>query len=283
MKKKIFYLAESGKGLAYAKGNRAISKKNLKMKMISIKVNGQLMPIMVVEGVEAIEAGLELIDCITGEDVKPEDAGNYLVIVEGQHRNAAIQELKKEDELNGTSFAPEDVMVMYAQNPKGVSIMKQISECNIVSTIWDGKDYVTGAYQCNPNSELLAFAKDLSDTKASTSGAGYPLTTISKIVTFTPNLTKEVLAKSMDDGIESLPSGNVERGKLFIETAREVGFDDKFLKSRYLIEWFIDETNRKAGIKGAFEKLNGLTPEQVKAIKKVKADTFMETIRKIVG
>lgn len=283
MKKSIFFLEELSKKLAYVKGNRAISKKNLKQKKASIKEYGQLMPIMVVDAIEAIEADLELIDCITGEEVKPEDTNNYLVVVEGQHRNAAIQELKKEDKLNSTSFAPEDVMVMYAQNPKRISIMKQISECNIVSTNWDGKDYVTGAYLCNPNSELLEFAKKLADTKASTSGTGYPLTTISKIVTFGSSLTKEILAKSMDEGIKVLPSGNVERGTRFVKVAKSVGFEDNFLKSRYLIEWFIDEANKETGLEAAFGKLNSLTPKQVEAIKKVKADSFMETIRKIVG
>lgn len=239
------------------------------------------MPIMVVDAKLAIEEGLILVDAETNMEISKESANDYLVIIEGQHRNAAIKTLKELDKKNGSHFAPKDILIMYSQNPKGISIKKQISECNIVSVVWDGGDFVTGAALCNPTNELLQYAKELANLNLTSSGKGYSLSTISLILTFGNKLTKEVLAKSMEEGIGVLPSGDVERGKRFIKSARSVGFSDKFLKSRPLIEWFIDAQTEQ-GIEKAFELLESFTASDVAAISKTTTSNYLEIIRSIL-
>lgn len=283
MKIEIENLKETGKELALVKGNRGINQKNLKQKAESIKVNGQLMPIMVDDAIVALEEGLELVDATTGETVTKENANNYLVIIEGQHRDAGIKYLRELDAKNGTHFAPDDILIMYSPNPKKISIKKQIAECNIASVLWDGGDYITGAALCNPTSEVLQFAKELTDMKLTNAGKGYPLSTASLIGTFSNKLTKEMLAKSMEEGIKALPTGDAERGRKFIKIARSVGFTDSFLKKRPLIEWFIDESNKKeVGLEGAFKILESFTPTEVNKISKVTVGDYLKVIRDIL-
>ncbi|NDV83373.1 ParB/Srx family N-terminal domain-containing protein [Bacteroides sp. 51] len=282
--KEILFLEQTGKKVAFVKGNRGVNSKNLKQKAESIKLYGQLMPIMVVDATVALEEGLELVDARTGESIPKEKIEEYLVIIEGQHRYAAYLLLKELDAKNGSHVAPNDILIMYSPNPKSISIKKQISECNIVSVTWDGGDYITGAALCNPTSELLQYAKDLADLNLTSAGKGYPLSTISLITTFGDKLTKVVLAKSMEEGVSVLPTGDVERGRRFIKTARSVGFPDAFLKSRPLIEWFIDETNDSSvGLEGAFQKLESFTPVEVEKIRKVTTSNYLEIIRGILS
>ena len=176
MRTNIISINELGKKVAFVSGNRAINKKNLKQKMVSIKECGQLTPIIIVDGEEAAKEGLTLLDYETGKEVPAEEVADYVVIIEGQHRYTSIMELRKLDEKDNTSYAPTDIMVMYALNNKNKTIKKLISELNKTSIIWDGKDYVTGAALCNPNSELLQFAKELTDMKSVKSNDGLPKT-----------------------------------------------------------------------------------------------------------
>ena len=61
MRTNIISINELGKKVAFVSGNRAINKKNLKQKMVSIKECGQLTPIIIVDGKEAAKEGLTYI------------------------------------------------------------------------------------------------------------------------------------------------------------------------------------------------------------------------------
>lgn len=286
MEKNIKTVAELGKKVAFVKGNRAISKKNLSQKIASIKESGQLMPVIVVEGKAVSDEGLVLVDCVTNEEVASNEVTNYIVIIEGQHRYTAITMLQQEDITKGTNYAPADIMVMYALNPKGKSVKKLISELNRTSIIGDGKDYVTGAALCNPTNELLEFAKELVDLKSIKAGdklpnAGYSISTISKLATFSSSLDKDKLAKCMDEGTECLPSANIPRAMKILETARKVGFKDNYLSHKYFIDWIIDECNVK-GFEEVMLLVEGLAYPVVEEIIKIKGDNSTAEIRKVV-
>lgn len=282
----IITLSKLCKKVAFVKGNRAISKKNLSQKIASIKENGQLMPVIVVEGKAASDEGLVLVDCSTNEEIASNEVANYIVIIEGQHRYTAITMLQQEDIAKGTNYAPADIMVMYALNPKGKSVKKLISELNRTSIIWDGKDYVTGAALCNPTNELLEFAKELVDLKSIKAGdklpnSGYPISSISKYLTFGSLLDKDKLAKCMDEGTECLPSANIPRAMKILETARKVGFKDNYLSHKYFIDWIIDECNVK-GFEEVMLVVEGLAYPVVEEIIKIKGDNSTAEIRKVV-
>lgn len=286
MEKNIKTVAELGKKVAFVKGNRAISKKNLSQKIASIKESGQLMPVIVVEGKAVSDEGLVLVDFTTNEEVASNEVTNYIVIIEGQHRYTAITMLKQEDIAKGTNYAPADIMVMYALNPKGKSVKKLISELNRTSIIWDGKDYVTGAALCNPTNELLEFAKELVDLKSIKAGdklpnAGYSISTISKLATFGSTLDKDKLAKCMDEGTECLPSANIPRAMKILKTAREVGFKDNYLSHKYFIDWIIDECNINS-FDDVIKLIKDLPYSIVEEIIKIKGDNSTAEIRKVI-
>ena len=286
MKTSIQTIAELGKQVAFVNGNRAINKKNLNQKIESIKECGQLTPLIIVDAEDAAKEGLTLVDCETREVISSDKINEYVVIVEGQHRYTAIQELRKQDKKNGTSFAPADIIIMYALNPKKKTVKKLISELNRASVIWDGKDYITGAALCNPSSELLQFAKDLSDKRPANNGDGlpnngYPVSTISKFTTFNASLNKDKLAQCMDEGIECLPTANIDRAKKILDTAISVGFEHKYLVHKYFIDWFIDEQTNKS-VDEVCKMVSKLSPEEVRRISKVKGENYIADIRKVV-
>lgn len=276
---------ESNK-LAFIQGNRAISKKNLNQKVASIKECGQLTPIVVVDGRDATKEGLVLIDAETNKVVSNNEVENYLVIIEGQHRYKAIRALQQEDITNNTNYATEDINMTYALNPKNKSIKKLISELNRTSIIWDGKDFITAAALCNPTNELLQYTKELADMKSTSSKDdlprnGYPLSTISKIITFGVNLDKAMMSKCMDCGTECLPIGNLSRARRIIDAAISVGFKHKYLAHRYFIDWVVNESNR-LNEDNYCKLILGLSPSKVQMISKIKGDNSTADIRMVV-
>ncbi len=289
MKTNIYTVSELNKKIAFVKGNRTLDRKNKLSKKNSIRECGQLMPLTIIEGAVAVDEGLTIYDYETKEEVQPDEAHKYIVIIEGQHRYAAIIELQEEDEKNKTSYAPDDVLVMYAQSEKGISVKKLISELNSTSVIWNGKDIVAGAAMCNPTDELLKYVKELTDLKSSSKDDnlpknGYPLSTISKLVTFSPRLDKKVLSQSMDDGTEKLPTANIKRAKEILECALVVGFTHKYLSHRYFIDWLMDEVQREDGSYHVVcDKVSKLSKQQVDEIMKIKSGEFVYEIRQIVN
>ena len=283
-----------GKKVAFIAGgiNRDINKANLNDKMKSIGEHTQYFPLVVVDGEDVVKEGLTLKDPVSGFPIDSSKANDYLVIIEGQHRYTSIMELRKLDEKDNTSYAPTDIMVMYALNNKNKTIKKLISELNKTSIIWDGKDYVTGAALCNPNSELLQFAKELTDMRSVKPNdglpkTGYPVSTISKLVTFNTSLDKAKLAQSMEEGTECLPTANIERAKKILETARNIGFKHSYLSHKYFIDWFIDEQTGKGvngvdGVEIVCQMINKLESADVERISKIKSDKYISEIRKIV-
>ena len=93
----LLEILNEGKKVAFVNGNRAIDSKNLKKKMLSIKENGQLSPLVIVSGTKVINDNLSLIDAITELDIPSSEANKYVAIVEGQHRFSAIRKLNEEN------------------------------------------------------------------------------------------------------------------------------------------------------------------------------------------
>ena len=62
----------------------------------------QFIPAIVVDATDAINQGLEIVDFATGDTIREEEAVDYLVLVEGNHRYAAhlrlIADNEKRDE-----------------------------------------------------------------------------------------------------------------------------------------------------------------------------------------
>lgn len=82
-------LVNEGKKIARLSGNRDLNEKIVKAKMKSLEQYGQLIPAIVVDATDAINQGMEVIDFTTGDVIEKEEAVNYLVLLEGNHRYEA--------------------------------------------------------------------------------------------------------------------------------------------------------------------------------------------------
>lgn len=142
------------KDISFVAGNRAINKNLVKKLTKSLKEFGtNLMPLLYVEATEV--EGHTLYDADSGEVVAPESYGEYWVVLDGQHRYKAAQQLALTDgfnldalkwqkvELNGKSF--EDVLI----------------EVNTRTQPWKGADYISGCVLHNPSNEVVQFAHKL--------------------------------------------------------------------------------------------------------------------------
>lgn len=288
MKEKIIVelssLVNEGKNVARLSGNRDLDEKIVKAKMKSLEQCGQLMPAVVVDATDAINQGLEVVDFATGNVVREEEATNYLVLVEGNHRYEAHCRLSKEnEELNEPKYTGE-FYVMYPLNTE-LAIAKMLSEVNIATKPWEGGDYAKGAKMSNQQKEL-----PLLDAMNDLVNKGYNLSAASKWLTFTAEINKEVMSCAMNNMI--LPqlenTTGLERGKRLIEAAKE-RFTEKNIKSRYLIDWILSkynttDDNDKPNFTDNMERfLRSISNEDADYIKKAKGTTGGNTRENIIN
>ena len=139
----------------------------------------------------------------------------------------------------------------------------------------------------NNSNELLAFAHHLSNIK-STKGDdnkpknGYSLSTISLYSCFNDNLDKTILARSMDEGCDILPSSDIERAIKILDKASKT-FSHKYLSKRYFIEWVIDEFTRKGSdIDKVLHLLDKVTQSNAKELYDTRSNGDITKIREII-
>ncbi len=279
---KLSALKADGKKLALIKTNRAIDKSNVKKKVISIKENGLLMPLFIVPGEALIDEKVTIVDFVTGEDVPVEEMKNYVAIVEGQNRTKAVYQINEE-----AGEVIIDPYFMYALPSNISNVSKYMAVTNSDVIVWDGKDFVRGAYVQNSTNELLTFAYNLSNLKSGKGdddkpAKGYSLATISKYCCFNDNLTKTILARSMNEGCDILPSSDIERAIKILDRASKT-FSHKYLSKRYFIEWVIDEFTRKGSdIDKVLSLLDNVTQSHVEELYNTRLNGDITKIREII-
>lgn len=258
-------LVNEGKKIARLSGNRDLNEKIVKAKMKSLEQYGQLIPAVVVDATDAINQGMEVIDFTTDDVIGKEEAMNYLVLLEGNHRYEAHCELLNKNENYAGEF-----YIMYALNVE-VTIAKMLSEINIATNPWKGGDFVKGAKMNNLQKELplLDAINDLVDE-------GYNLSVASKWLTFTAKIDKKVMNCAMDNIILPQLENTVglERGQRLIEAAKNIS--QRKHKSRYLIDWIISkydatDDNGKPDFTDKMERfLRSISKEDADYIKKLR-------------
>lgn len=263
MKKSIISLTEvfnSGKKIAFIKGNRLVNDKNVTSKKASFdKFKMNLIPLMYVSGEKATADGCTLIDATTDEEVNPENASEYIAIVDGQHRFTAAMEA----ELDSDNLY---LFECYSDS----DTKELIASTNIDSNPWNSKDYVYGAVMFNPQNELAQMANKMAD-------AGYPLSTIGLILYFASgklgkkDLSNIMQGKSAKDGYD------LERAEYFMEKAHK-RFDDAFIGKKYLISAVIDLSTKK-GYEKVCDVIPMLSDNQVKRILESKSDDKIPIIK----
>lgn len=279
---KIFTLEGSGKMLAFTNVNREINKGIVNSKKKSIEKFGLLTPITVVDAKDVIAKEITVYDASNPKDeVNADNADNYLVVLDGQHRYAAIKELNKKDKYF-------DIWLMYPLN-KEVAITTMLMEINTTAINWKNDNYVDVLAKLRPDDKGLEFIdtymklrhKKTKEGEPSDNlpNSGYGLSVLSKYLTLKTEINRQYLYKMANNPNKKLPdSVKVDRAKKIIQTGLEVGFTHIFLSSRFFIDWIID----KVLLEYSVDKILECTKESIiekkakKLMEECNADNFKE-------
>lgn len=308
-------LIDNGYEVAFVNTNRVIDQVNVKRKKESIQDYGQLTPLVVVDGTLIDSTKFNLISADSKEPIKKEKYNKCVVIVEGQHRYLAIKELREEAAIKQRKYtkelkkynselekdpsskkskpfapksAPNSIKCIKPLN-ESIVLNKLIPEINNTSIAWKNKDYIYNASVSNPDNEVLKYINELTNRKAvkgdkesTLPTAGYPLSTISLLLTFNKSKISSKLLSKVIQGNDNLPSCDIETAKEIIKVATEVGFTEKYLALRYFMEYINDERIKQKGdINKVLAKIKALDVDQVQNIMD-SANKDVMSIRKCV-
>lgn len=242
--------------VAFVKNNRPINKNKVNG-YISIIANGKYeknAPIFAITAKETLESGYEVTD-VNGKKVEKENAEDYLVILDGQHRTLAF--------LMCNMTEPREVPSTFIKT--GIDIGQYIVDINDVGTSWNQQDRFAVAALVSNNELAHEISERISEK--------YNPTTASLI--YTGKKISGTQVKKLLRGEEwTLPEGaklNIKRGNKFIQLCLEAKIEVKFITKRYFIAGFnsyADEVGDDAAFK-KLEKLKGtnLTEKMLKEIK----------------
>ena len=287
-KAEIFTLERSGKKLAFTNVNRKVNKSIVNAKKKSIEDNGLLSPIMIVDATEVTSKGFKVYDADTNEEVPTAKVGDYLVIIDGQHRYKAIKELNKADKYY-------DIWLMYPLNPE-LAIANLIMEINTTAINWKNDNYIEVLSKMRPEDEGLAFLQKYSSMKHKRTkkgeaddglpNNGYGLSVLSKYLTFSSEINKDYLYKMTRISNKELPaSTNVERAEDIISHLISKGFTHKYLTHRFLIDTIIKLWNsgKYSDYKDILSEIDKyLTDEVVKEMQNPENMTLEEKFKECV-
>lgn len=277
-------LLKSGKKFARLASNREVNRKNVEDKKKSIKEVGVLQTITVVEAEKIVKLGYKITDFETGEEIS--DPESYIVIIDGQHRYTAFNELLAEATENGEVFDKElSVTTLIIE---GISLLKVLYEINNRVNKWDGRDF-PGAL----DEETLKKYPLLSQIKLLTN-EGYSLDSACKWLTFKNEITKAVLSNVVSG--EKLPEKiigkitnlkGIERGLDILKSAKKT-LSEKVLKTRTVIDWiiskydYLDDEGRGAFRSDMCSFFESLDKKQSETIEKAKGTRGVITKEDII-
>ena len=260
-------LEESGKKVAFIQGNRPTSKKNLKQKEDSLKeFEMNLTPLVYINGEEVIRTGagqVHLANPTTGEQIKDEDASNYVVIIDGQHRYEAA---------NSLNLDHNNIILM--KDYSGIGAQNLIARINNETCPWIASEWAFGAHMFNPDNEVAAFASRLAKE-------GFKSTTIGLILYFRKGVLGKKAFSDIMNGGNAEEGYNIERADAFLTAARDK-FEDKFIMKRYLID-VVSELSTQEGYHAVLNAISKLTKDNVRKITESKSDDVENVIKNILS
>lgn len=271
-------LKAANKKVAFIKGNRMVQEKNVNAKWASLREYGQIVPAIMVNGEDVQVAGLEIVDAETGKPVAPKDYGNYVVILDGQHRYTAYIKNEKSEEENKGEF-----YLMYPLN-EGATPQEILAEANIATKAWSGGDFAGGALLTCKDEPLpvVEFIHELTS-------CGVPLSTAQRwACRKNMNIDSTMLENAMKRK-KIHPSlkfdTNVEEGHKLWDAARH-NFGMEVLKHRYFIDFFLDKYDNAMDRTGLWERfiefLKTMSRTDVDSIEKAKSQGRERTKEQVV-
>lgn len=242
--------------VSFVKNNRPINKKKVDG-FITIIANNKYekaMPIIAVTATYALEHGYEVRD-VNGNKITKEKVGDYIVILDGQHRTLAF--------LMCCLTEPRTVPCTHIRD--GIDIGQYLVDINDVGTSWNLQDRFAVAALIS-NDTLAQEIADRIDE-------GFSPSTASLIYTG-KKITGTQVKKLLRGEEWTLPDGaktDIARGNKFIQLCTEAKIEKKFVKKRFFINAF-NSYALSVGEEIAFENLGklkaqNLTNEMLTSIK----------------
>lgn len=216
---------EQQKKIAFVKNNRPVNSKKVDgfIALIAANKYDKAFPIIVMEASKLIEAGYTVTD-INGKELTKEEAKDYFVILDGQHRSTAFAK------LIATGKYQNMIPNVHIRDIENVG--EYLVDINNVGSSWDKKDRLVVA-SLTSNDELFQnVAKLLNE--------GFNPTTAMLIYTGKSLSDKQV--NNVLQGEEFiLPKDakvDIERGNKFINLCKAAKMDVSFITKRYFIKGF---------------------------------------------
>ena len=258
------------KKIAFVKNNRPINKAKVDG-FISLIANDKYenaFPIIVAEAKFLMDKGYEIYS-IKNESVSAEEADNYFVILDGQHRCCAFARLVAADE----KYDIPNVHIRNAEN-----IGAYLVDINETGTSWNNKDRISvAALTAKEHSDLFSNIAMLMNQGFNPSAASMILAKV--------KLSTKAIKQALKGEHIKLPQRaeiKIERGHKFVTLCNAAGITTAFVTKRYFIEGF-NSYAASNGEEKAFEALQELRNLNLaeKELKEISAgDDFSALLKK---
>lgn len=235
---------EQQKKIAFVKNNRPVNSKKVDgfIALIAANKYDKAFPIIVMEASKLIEAGYTVTD-INGKELTKEEAKDYFVILDGQHRSTAFAKLIATGEYQ--NLIP-NVHVRDIEN-----VGEYLVDINNVGSSWDKRDKLVVA--------SLTTKDELFQNVAELLNEGFNPSTAMLIYTG-KSLPDKQVNKALKGEKIIFPKGveiNIERGNKFINLCKAANMSVSFITKRYFIKDF-NSYAKSTSEEQAFEALNKL-------------------------
>jgi len=259
---------EQQKKIAFVKHNRSVNSKKVDgfITLITKNKYEKAFPIIVVEAAKLIEAGYTVTD-VKGRELTKEEAADYLVILDGQHRCTAFAKLVATGKYTLT------IPNVYIRDVENVG--EYLVDINNVGSSWNKKDRLVVA-SLTSNDELFQNVAELLNEGFNPSTA---------MLIYTGKSLSDKQVNNVLQGEEFiLPKDakvDIERGNKFINLCKAAKMDVSFITKRYFIKGFNSHAI-SISEEQAFEALNKLkelnyTETNWKEVKE--EDDFIEILK----
>lgn len=217
-------IRKESKKIAFVKHNRPIEKIRVDkfIQIIAQRKYESAYPIIVAEAEWVCKKGYTVVD-VNGREIKEEEAADYYVILDGQHRVSAF------GKLNAIGKTHE-IQNVYIRNKDNIG--EYLIEINNASKSWDSKDKYTVAGLISKQEAFKTISEKI--------GEGFNPSTVA-LIYLGKKINASLLNKVLKGENVELPEGmifNKERGDKFITLCKAAGMDVKLITKRYYIEGF---------------------------------------------
>lgn len=260
---------KESKKIAFVKHNRPVDTKRVDKYIYIIAQNKyeEAYPIIVAEAEKVLEYSYTVVD-VKGQEINREEAKEYYVILDGQHRGTAFAKL---------AAAGEKIEIpnVYIRNKENIG--EYLVDINDAAKSWDNKDKFAVAGLTAKDEALITISEKIEE--------GFnPSTTA--LIYLGKKLSSKLLNLVLKSEEVKYPKGtsfNKERGDKFIILCKAAGMEVNLITKRYYIDGFNSyaaSTNEDT----AFEALKeiGKLKDFQKRIKAVKdGNDFIQLLKEV--